>query len=385
MPIENRASIDELSRAVERERKRASVRPLDISFNELADMYSTTELHITPEYQRTFRWSEVKQSQFIESIILEMPVPPIYTVEVGEAKWELIDGLQRLSTYLHFRGQLDLPDRDPKIIKGQDRLRLAGCDILTELNGYTFDDLSTTFQHRVRRATLRVEVVRKESNPKFAYYMFKRLNAGGEPLSDQEARNCSIRLLGTKFNDFIVRMTGDANFRKCTEDLTEEDRSRMEDAEMVLRFFAFKNNLGGYVHDIGPFLTDFMERVTEETSAHNIEFDQAKEEEIFKRTFKVLADTLGPKMARRWVGHGAGYGGGFSRSHYEAFAVGVARMIDRIPKRQSSAYLSKIGTALDEAKQDPKLKPLTTGGGKNFKRIYDQKIALVEAHLRGAI
>jgi hypothetical protein len=135
MSEQNRVNLDTLSTAVERERKRASVRPLDISFNELADMYATGELHITAEYQRTFRWSEVKQSQFIESIILEMPVPPIYTVEVGEAKWELIDGLQRLSTYLHFRGQLDLPDRTPPIRKENDFLRLAGCDILTELNG----------------------------------------------------------------------------------------------------------------------------------------------------------------------------------------------------------------------------------------------------------
>jgi len=314
-----------------------------------------------------------------------MPVPPIYTVEVGEAKWELIDGLQRLSTYLHFRGQLDLPDREPKIIKGEDKLRLAGCDILTELNGYAFDDLSTTFQHRVRRATLRVEVVRRESNPKFAYYMFKRLNAGGEPLSDQEARNCSIRLLGTKFNDFIVRLKTDANFRRCTEDLTEEDCSRMEDAEMVLRFFAFKNNMGEYVHDISPFLTDFMERVTEETSSRHIKFDEALEEDVFRRTFKILAATLGPKTARRWVGPDAVYGGGFSRSHYEAFSVGVARLIDQIPAKPSTTKLQKIMAALEDAKRDPKLKPLTTGGGKNFKRIYEQKIALVANHLRGVL
>jgi hypothetical protein len=356
------------------------VRPLDISFNELADMYSTGELRITPEYQRTFRWSDVKQSQFIESVILEMPVPPIYTVEVGEAKWELIDGLQRLSTYLHFRGQLNLPDREPKILLGTS-LTLTGCDILTELNGYRFEELTTSFQHRVRRATLRVEVVRRESNPKFAYYMFKRLNAGGEPLSDQEARNCSIRLLGTRFNDFILRLKDDPSFRLCTDELTEEDRGRMEDVEMVLRFFAFKNNMAAYVHDIGPFLTEFMERVTEE----KLPFDYSKEEEVFKRTFKILADTLGPRTARRWVAQGQEYGGGFSRSHFEAFSVGVSHVIDQLPKRPSAAKVEEIGAALQRAKQDSKLKPLTTGGGKNFRRIYEQKIALVVAHLRGAL
>src|SRR4051794_21930926 len=124
-----------LIEAVERERKRANVRSLDISFNELADMYKTGELHITPDYQRTFRWSQEKQSQFIESVVLEMPIPPIYAVEVGEAKWELIDGLQRLSTYLHLLGQLDLPDREPPLKKGESFLCLEGCDIVLELNG----------------------------------------------------------------------------------------------------------------------------------------------------------------------------------------------------------------------------------------------------------
>lgn len=215
--------------------------------------------------------------------------------------------------------------------------------------------------------------------------MFKRLNAGGEPLSDQEARNCSIRLLGTKFNDFIVRMAADPDFRRCTDDLTEEDRARMEDAEMVLRFFAFKNNMAEYVHHIGPFLTEFMERVTEDTSNRHINFDEAKEEEVFKRTFKILADTLGPKTARRWVSTDAGYGGGFSRSHYEAFSVGVAKVIGQVPKRPNAVQVEGMKVALKNAKQDPKLKPLTTGGGKNFKRIYEKKIALVAGHLRNAL
>lgn len=137
--------------AVERERKRAGVRALDLSFNELADMYKTGELEIKPEYQRTFRWSEEKCSRFIESIVLEMPVPPIYTVEIREGQWQLIDGLQRLSTYLYLRGELELPDRKPVIAKGT-FLRLEGCDIVRELNGLQFDELPTTLQYRIRRA-----------------------------------------------------------------------------------------------------------------------------------------------------------------------------------------------------------------------------------------
>ena len=78
----------------------------DYSFNELLSMYEDKELVINPDYQRLFRWSEEKESRFIESLILELPLPPIFVIEIEDGKYELIDGLQRFSTYLHFRGKL---------------------------------------------------------------------------------------------------------------------------------------------------------------------------------------------------------------------------------------------------------------------------------------
>jgi Protein of unknown function DUF262 len=371
-----------LAAAVERERKQSGVRSLDVSFNELADMHETGELLITPEYQRTFRWSNSKQSQFVESVILEMPLPPIYAIDVGDGRWELIDGLQRLSTYLHFRGQLDAPQRDPVIQRG-DFLRLEGCDIIPELNGFAFEDLTTSLQHRARRATLRVEVVRRESNRKFAYYMFKRLNTGGEPLSDQEVRNCSIRLLGRKFNDFIIHLKADDRFQDCIDDVTDEYRARMGEAELVLRFFAFKNNLDEYTHDIDPFLTDYMERVTDEESPDRIVFDYSAEEVLFRRTFAVLAEALGASACRRYVADKPR--GGFSMSHFEAFSIGLSRVANEIPLAQAPEVTLKLKAALENAKNDPKLRELTTGGGKNFRRIYAEKIGIVETYAREAL
>jgi hypothetical protein len=106
--------------AVDEERKRTATKALDISLNELADMYANNELDINPEFQRLFRWSTEKQSQLIESLLLEMPIPPIFVIESEgiEGKLELIDGLQRLSTYLHFRGVLNAPGRLPAIHRG---------------------------------------------------------------------------------------------------------------------------------------------------------------------------------------------------------------------------------------------------------------------------
>jgi len=250
--------------AVDERRKLAETRALDVSLNELADMYNSTELTIRPEYQRLFRWSKAKQSQFIESLLLEMPIPPIFAMEIEEGKWELIDGLQRLSTYLHFRGELNAPELNPPIRKG-DKLELEECDIVQELNGLTYDDLPTALQIRLKRDFLRVALVRKETNPHFRYYMFKRLTTGGEILSDQEVRNCTIRLLGEKFNNFIVMLRGNEAFLDCIDPLSEESHRKMGDVELVLRFFAFKNNFDEFRHDVSDFMTDFMERVSDPT------------------------------------------------------------------------------------------------------------------------
>ena len=94
-------------------------RSLDVSFNELYDMYLNKELIISPDYQRMFRWEPEKQSRFIESLILEMPVPPIFVIEIKDGEYELIDGLQRISSYLRFRGEkLEDESQKPLVLCG---------------------------------------------------------------------------------------------------------------------------------------------------------------------------------------------------------------------------------------------------------------------------
>src|SRR5687768_13001280 len=92
--------------ALEKKIQKARTKTLDISFNELLDMHRNDELIIDPDYQRLFRWSAAKESRFIESLILELPIPPIFVIEIDQGRYELIDGLQRISSYLHFRGAL---------------------------------------------------------------------------------------------------------------------------------------------------------------------------------------------------------------------------------------------------------------------------------------
>ena len=140
-------------------------RQLDISFNELADMYQSGELIVQPEYQRLFRWTEGAQSRFIETLILELPVPPIFLMETDENVYELIDGLQRISSYLNFRGFLK--DADGELSKA---LKLDECDIVCDLNGHTYDSLPAALSRKLKRNFIRAEILRKESNARLRYY-----------------------------------------------------------------------------------------------------------------------------------------------------------------------------------------------------------------------
>lgn len=86
---------------------------LDMSFGELMNMYEDGDLFITPEYQRVFRWTNFQQTRFIESVLLGIPIPPIFVAEDTNGKWEVVDGLQRISTIFSFFGLLkSLPEKN---------------------------------------------------------------------------------------------------------------------------------------------------------------------------------------------------------------------------------------------------------------------------------
>ncbi|MDA1050960.1 MAG: DUF262 domain-containing protein [Planctomycetota bacterium] len=379
MTDESGRSSEEILGAVDVRRKRAETKSLDISLNELADMYESGELKIRPEYQRLFRWSVTKQSQFIESLLLEMPVPAIFVIEVEEGRWELIDGLQRLSTYLHYRGKLNAPEHRPEPITPGKHLVLEDCDILEELNGSKYDDLPLALQIRLKRSFLRVETIRQETDAQFRYHMFKRLNTGGEPLSDQEVRNCTIRLIDDRFNSFLIDLSKNSEFEKCIESLSDERRRTMGDVELVLRFFAFKNNFDEFRHDVSPFLTDYMERVSDPDHDHRIEFDYDKERRHFEKVFGILAATLGGNTCIRWL-DGDRYSGQFLMHHYEAITLGLAKVSNELD--DTEAPWSNVLTKFVEIKKDSEFVKLTTGGGQNSPGPYRAKIDFVADRLR---
>lgn len=405
----NEESVDIIG-AVDQKILGARTRSLDLSFNELLDMYESEELIIDPDYQRLFRWSPGKQSRFIESLILELPIPPIFVIERKEGVYELIDGLQRISSYLHFRGVLRHPPTEPDIeiteqedgmlmeLDLQDGnmdddalqdgneedfrqpLALVECDIVKELNGLTYDSLPAALKIKLKRSFIRVEVIRKESDERLRYYMFKRLNTGGETLSNQEIRNCTVRLLaeGDKFNDFVIRMSQDENYKICCSLLSPEKRKNRFDQELVLRFFAFKNDRGNYIHDINDFITEYMEKVAD--PENGIPFNYEAEEEVFRKTFLVLNNILG-EVAFSPISRSGGYIRRFSPLHYEAFTLGIQPALNNLDIEDEQDVENFKGM-IEAIKRDADFIQMTTGGGKNYRRLQDERVDFVESRMR---
>lgn len=378
MPDQNMGLLD----AVQSQVRKVQTTSKDLSFNELMDMYEQGELIVDPDYQRTFRWSEGKESRFIESLVLGMPIPPIFVIEVEDGRYELIDGLQRLSSYFHFRGKLTLEGMDRKIAKG-DALVLTDCDIVTQLNGQSHEELPTAIQIRLKRHFIRVEVIGRESDQRLRYHMFKRLNTGGESLSEQEIRNCTVRLLdgGARFMKFIIDMSKLEDFRTCTDTLTDEARQQRFDQELVLRFLAFKNNREAYKHDVTDFMTEYMESIAGPAPSCKFEYEQ--EHENFKKTFAILAKTLEDR-AFGWVNKKGTVVRGFAVYHFEAFTLGIQHALAQIDI-ESPTHIDRLRQAFEDIKRDPGFSQVTTGGGRNTRGALDLRIHYVQDRIPQAL
>ncbi len=376
-PNGERGTVTILVDAIERRVKQVHTQSLDLSFNELLDMRSNGELDITPEYQRLFQWSEGARSRFVESLLLEMPVPPIYVVEENDGRYLLIDGLQRISSYLHLRGELVAPHLQPPVNRGE-MLVLSDCDIVTELNGRTYNDLGTALQIRLKRAFVRVEVVRKGSDARFKYYMFKRLNTGGQLLSDQQIRNCTIRLLDPKFNDLIIELSKNEHFVACCETLTQERTLAAFDQELVLRFFALKNDRPRFKHDVSDFLTEYMEQISD--PERHSDFDYSQESQRFQRTFHVLHVTLGERAFAYANPQHTKITKGFSVYHYEAFTLGLQTQLYKLDPANGT-QMALLAEVLTNIKLDEEFIRITTGGGKNSPGPLNDRIQFVSRRL----
>lgn len=335
---------------------------LDLSFGEIANLHAAEpkELIIQPEYQRLFRWSLEQRSRLVESILLELPIPQIFVIENTNGVIELIDGLQRVSSIIQFI--------EPSAL-GLDPLWLQGCDLIPELNGKRFTDLSLKLRLRLKRSSVRTIVIKRQSSSLLRYEMFKRLNTGGANLAPQEIRNCTARMLGDSgvaFYRFIQECADYPSFKNCTETLSQADRDQKGDEELVLRYFATKNGQELFRGSVRDWLDDYMEGVL----LGRIDFDYAVESAGFKELFSYLDQVLGNGAFVRY--RGSMPVGALAPAYYEAVTIGFLSCLAAVRNVPDDQVRLKIIDVV----QSPGFRD-NTGPGANSREKLQNRISAV--------
>lgn len=272
----------EIERRFERSQNDLVIQASDFSLQGLKEMVDNEIIDLSPKYQRRERWEVQRQSQLVESFLLNVPVPPIYLAEEEYGVYSIIDGKQRITAVADYLNNV---------------FKLRGLESFPELNGLRFRDLPRTLQNALRvRPYLRVITLLKQSHPELKYEVFIRLNRGGIRLNNQEIRNVAFR---GALNDAIYDAAANPLLRSALKIENEKSAAfqQMQDAEYVLRFLTlydiWDSFTGSLVRSMDSFMLKNRSVSAEEASRLLTPFYTAIE-----RTGKLWGD----KAFQRWDG-----------------------------------------------------------------------------------
>jgi hypothetical protein len=233
--------------------------------NTVSSLVGSTAYELSPEYQRRHRWTVEQRSRLIESLIMNVPIPPIFLYEYDYSKYEVMDGLQRLTTIRAFY---------------QDAFELVGLTQWPELNGRTYSALPEKVREGIDRRYLSSVILLKETAKnaedalRLKQMVFERINSGGAKLEPQETRNA---IFDGPLNRLSIKLSKNASLCRLwslpmpdadelaggppsDERQASEVFRRMEDVELVLRFFAFrqKHRLHKSTVPLSVYLDNFL-------------------------------------------------------------------------------------------------------------------------------
>ena len=264
---------------------------------------------LNPSFQRRDAWTVDRKSKFVESIVLGLPIPQIVLAESREqrGKYLVLDGKQRLLSLAKFVGLYDF-----------DIYKLKSLDIRADLNGKTYADLSQdpNFSEELssfENQTIRTVLIKNWPNEKFLYTVFLRLNTSSVSLSPQELRQA---LHPGKFVTFVDEESSNSAALRNILNKHEPD-FRMRDAELLVRYFAFKNFLSSYSGSLKPFLDSCCNELNENWEARQQELRYQLEQ--FEESHQFTLSIFGQHSYRKWKE--SGYENRFNRAVFDLLVL----------------------------------------------------------------
>ncbi|HET6407795.1 MAG TPA: DUF262 domain-containing protein [Chthoniobacteraceae bacterium] len=294
-----------------------------MSIGELTNLYREGELVIRPEFQRFFRWTSLQKSRLVESLLLGIPLPSIFVAQTESGIWEVVDGLQRLSTIFELQGELKDPEG-----KLKPALDLQGTKYLPNMEGRNWASQNPSTQLTdaqkldVKRSKIDIKIIKRESSPQTKFDLFQRLNSYGSQLNAQEMRSALLVAVSSDFFVRLERLASYPPFRSCVQ-LSEKQIEERYDVELVTRFIVLHNigsskiNLSS-LRDLSQVLDDAS---VELATAYPAGFDEI--ERTFHATFDAVLANGDENVLRRWDAAKNEYRGPFLTSAFEIFALGI--------------------------------------------------------------
>ena len=308
---EKEVSFTEAESQIRENQKKVDFDVKEFTIEYYVDKFNEGDFFI-PEYQREFVWSEERQSKFVESVVLGLPIPFIFVADVyerddkddegEEGNLEIVDGSQRIRTLVSFVAN---------------QLKLTGLEVLDKLNGLYFKDFSRPRQKRFLNSTIRMIQISDKSDADVRFMMFERINTGSDVLKAMEKRKGINR---GKFIDFVYKCAEDPLFIELTC-FTEKMKKRGEAAELILRFFAYSEKRDEFKSSVIEFLDNYTEE-------KNKSFDKVAMHDKFQKMLEFVKKHFPNGFLRKQGVNKT------PRIRFEAISVGVWLALKEQPELQ---------------------------------------------------
>ena len=316
-------------------------------------------IELNPNFQRREAWRVIHKSQYIESLLLNVPVPQIVLAERRDkrGKFIVIDGKQRLLTLRQFHA--DATDETYK------PFRLTGLSIRTDLNGQDYKSISSdilleTDYDALENSTIRTAVIRNWDDETFLYTVFLRLNTGSVPLSPQELRQA---LHPGGFVRFVDEYSLDSELLRAALGLSKPD-PRMRDAELVIRYFAFRNLLHTYTGNLKPLLDATAKHFNGVWGSNRAEIDRqtADFEAAMRSAIEIFSER---NVFRKW--NGTRYEAAINRAVYD---VMMFYFVDDAVRRVAARDVNSIESAFRSLCMNDEFRTSIEGTTKSIDSIF---------------
>lgn len=275
-----------------------------------------------PKYQRKFVWTLKQASLFIESLMLELPIPTLMFI-VDETNNLIIDGQQRMKSILYFVGAIkadEVSTKEQKFIN----FKLQGLPKDSPWENKAFSEFSPKDKKKLLDTSLNVTYItlNNPQDPRAIFYIFERLNKNGTILTPQEIRNC---IYAGSFNDFLLDLNQYPNWRKFLTN--DSDTYRQKDVELILRFFALYDNIENYKKGMKDFLSEYMSR----PYIRNMDENQIKRKKfLFESTVDAIISSLGERPFH--------VKNGLNSAVLDSVMIAFSRNLKHIPNNISEKY-----------------------------------------------